>query len=454
MSARILITDDNPLNVKLLSAKLAREYYTVIATENGHETLKRAVEEKPDLILLDVMMPELDGFETCRRLKTDPLTRNIPVVMVTALSDTQDRIRGLDAGADDFLTKPINDIALFARVRSCLRLKALMDEWRLRESSNVLLSPEREDNTMPAGQIAVLDDQSHEQALLKKHIEHVGMKFFGLSQANELPGLLKQHPIDVCMINIHTHGDESLRVCAQLKAGETTRQLPVVVYADESDMGRIAKALDIGVNDYIFKPVDMMELQARLRTQIRQKRAYDRLRLSYEKNMAMAVTDPLTGAYNRHYLEQNLPRLFDRSKKDGKVISIAIVDIDHFKKINDTYGHHAGDQVLQEVVRRLQASIRFFDMVVRLGGEEFAVVMPDAPYAAALQAAERLRQTIAESPLPISVAPGALNATMSVGVATSEHGQIAAVDLLQLADKALYLAKETGRNKVVGAKEL
>lgn len=453
MSARILVTDDNPLNVKLLSAKLAREYYTVVTAENGVQAVEKAVSEKPDLILLDVMMPEMDGFEACRQIKANPLTQGVPVVMVTALSDVQDRVRGLDAGADDFLTKPINDIALMARVRSCLRLKSLMDEWRMREGNSAMMS-DIDEESMRSGQIILLDDQPHEQDIIRKHIHHAGMICHGISKSSEIEPLLERERIHAIMINLNLVGEEGLRVCANLKANEATRYLPIVVYADEAELGKIAKALDIGANDYIFKPVDPHELQARLKTQIKHKRTYDRLRLSYEKNMTMAVTDPLTGVHNRHYMEKNLPRLFDRSKTNSKPISVVMLDIDFFKKINDSYGHHVGDQVLQELVRRLNGSMRFFDLVIRLGGEEFCVIMPETPYAAAMNAGERLRAAVANSPFIINDPKLELNVTMSVGIAGSDEGQDSSEVLFRKADAALYKAKETGRNKVVGDKEV
>src|SRR5262249_11692670 len=133
MSARVLVVDDVLPNVKLLAAKLSREYFDVITAQSGPDALRLVHEASPDIVLLDVMMPEMDGFEVCGRIRSDPATTHLPVVMVTALSDTANRVRGLEAGADDFLTKPVNDVALFARVRSLVRLKRMMEEWRLRE---------------------------------------------------------------------------------------------------------------------------------------------------------------------------------------------------------------------------------------------------------------------------------------------------------------------------------
>src|ERR1700751_1251639 len=133
MSARVLVVDDIAINIKLLEAKLSSEYFDVLSASSGSAALQIADAELPDVILLDVMMPRMDGFEVCRELKANPRTADVPVVMVTALSDVANRLRGLEAGADDFLTKPVNDIALFARVRSLVRLKRMMEEWRLRQ---------------------------------------------------------------------------------------------------------------------------------------------------------------------------------------------------------------------------------------------------------------------------------------------------------------------------------
>jgi len=132
MTGRILVVDDQPLNVKFLEAKLTGEYYDVLTANGGAAAIRIATEERPDLILLDAMMPDMDGYEVCRVLRDQPETMHIPVVMVTALSDSADRVLGLEAGADDFLTKPVDDLALFARVRSLLRFKVTFDELRLR----------------------------------------------------------------------------------------------------------------------------------------------------------------------------------------------------------------------------------------------------------------------------------------------------------------------------------
>ena len=163
MTARILVVDDVLPNVKLLEAKLSREYYDVLTAMNGPDALEIVEREVPDIVLLDVMMPGMDGFEVCEKIKAKANLRHIPVVMVTALSDTSDRVRGLEAGADDFLTKPVNDIALFARVRSLIRLKIMMDELRLREATSSSFGVAEPDSTVieaEGGRILVVEDRA------------------------------------------------------------------------------------------------------------------------------------------------------------------------------------------------------------------------------------------------------------------------------------------------------
>src|SRR5271167_4826155 len=164
MTARVLVVDDVPANVKLLEARLSAEYFDVLAAMNGRDALTICERAECDLVLLDVMMPDMDGFEVCRRLKSNPATHHIPVVMVTALDQPSDRVRGLDAGADDFLTKPIPELVLIARVRSLTRLKMVTDELRMRALTSREIgieSPEREAvaGTGRGGRVLLVDDR-------------------------------------------------------------------------------------------------------------------------------------------------------------------------------------------------------------------------------------------------------------------------------------------------------
>lgn len=461
MTARILIVDDNPLNLKLLAAKLAHDYYIVITAENGVKALEKINEDHPDIILLDAMMPEMDGFETCKRIKSDPALSHIPVVMVTALSDVSDRVKGLEAGADDFLTKPINDTALMARVRSLLRFKMVMDEWRLREMTSGQFMdhpPAGEEASLAAyagGHVLLLEDSPHERQAIMQILSGISIRVTFASTVAEAAALAKDGDFDLAFASLNLRDEDGLHICPQLRTNEATRQLPILLIANETDMAKVAKGLDLGANDYLMRPLDANEVIARTRTQLRHKRHYDRLRKNYENSLALSLVDPLTGAFNRRYLDAHLPKLLSRSKSSLKPLSALMVDIDHFKKVNDTYGHDAGDAVLTQIVASIMNSLRPTDLVVRMGGEEFVIIMPETDLSSALSIADRLRQRIEKLSIAIRKNSQNISATVSIGGSTIRENQNPDIpELLKRADEALYKAKQTGRNRVVGQEEI
>lgn len=451
MSARILVVDDIPANVKLLEARLTAEYFEVRTAMNGRDALAICADDAIDLVLLDVMMPGVDGFEVCERLKADPNTTHIPVVMVTALDQTADRVRGLKAGADDFLTKPVNDSQLMARVKSLVRLKALTDELRNRAASMTrikdVLAPEHAETARPP-RFLVVDDHDASARRAAGILETLGeVDWLGDPQAAVFAAAESQP--DCITVATSVSGFDALRVCAQLRALDRTRNIPIILVCEEGDIDAVARAMEIGVNDHITRPCDEQELIARATTQIRRKRYTDYLRESLTESAESAVTDSLTGVSNRRFLDNHLDTLFERARVRSQSLSLLVADIDHFKAINDRYGHEAGDGVLREFARRLRECIRHVDLVCRYGGEEFVVVMPDTDPETAAIVAERLRSQVAGAPFEIPGNPAGKTVTVSVGIATMKADDVSAAELLGRADRALYGAKKAGRNRVV-----
>ncbi len=304
----ILVVDDLPVNIQLIQNYLAAVGYDTMSAHNGEEALARIRERQPDLVLLDVMMPRMDGFETCRHLKHNPSTQYIPVIMVTALNEMDDKIRGIEAGADDFISKPFNRLELLARVKSLLRVKTLHDQLQVK-----------------------------------------------------------------------------IRQLEQMK----------------------------------------------------------------EQLRALAVTDGLTGVYNYRYFRQYLAQEIRRAERHQLAVSLAMLDIDFFKRFNDAHGHLAGDEVLRIVARLMKGHTRAIDVVARYGGEEFAIILPETNKAEARIVAEKVRRLVENFPFPQSNRKSQVHLTVSVGVATFNDDARSADSLIHVADQRLYRAKAEGRNRVV-----
>jgi len=453
MTARVLVVDDVLANVKLLEARLAAEYFEVLTAYSGLEALEVCARERIDVVLLDVMMPGMDGFEVCRRIKQTPTTAHVPVIMVTALDQAADKVQGLDAGADDFLTKPVDDIALVTRVRNLARLKVLSDELMMhaapaRQMELGPASAGETGNIAERGRILIVEDHARSAARM---VEGLAKTYTVTVESDPQAGLLKllDEGCDLLVVSLSLSQADGLRLVSQVRSLERTRHLPIIVLVEQGDEPRLMRGLDMGVNDYLMRPVDRNEMLARVRTQIRRKRHSDRLRAHLEESVELAIVDPLTGLHNRRYMEKHLRTLVAQAVRSGRPLSLLIADIDHFKSVNDTWGHDVGDKVLRQVAQRFRLNIRSMDLACRFGGEEFVGIMPDLDLVRALQVGERLRASIAGD--VFAVGPGRpLQVTASVGLATLEGWDDTPGNLIKRADQAMYAAKREGRNRVMG----
>jgi len=448
MTARILIVDDVSANTRLLEAKLSAEYYQVASARNGFDAMTMAQDWQPDLILLDVMMPQMDGFQCCQRLKTDQRTLHIPVIMVTALGKPGERLRGLEAGADDFLTKPVEYETLMTRVRNLVRLKRMLDEWRARGNTARALGLSAEPFTIPSvagARALVVDDwdlgaQGIQDALAREEIICGRAR----NQAEAL-AVSSADPFDLIVLSLALAGEDPLKLASALRAADATRDVPMVLIAEPEERDRLLRGFDLGANDWLLLPVDENELRARARNQIRRKFYQDRLRADLGSALELAVIDPVTGLYNHRYLMRHLHNLLDGPQT--RELAALMIDVDHFKAVNDEYGHAMGDRALRLIADTLRANTRVFDSVARYGGEEFVVAMPSASCNDALAAAERLRSAVEAVTLEAGP-PQRCTLTISVGIACTDGAPITPEALLGAADMALYEAKRGGRNRV------
>jgi two-component system cell cycle response regulator len=448
MTARILIVDDVPANTRLLEAKLSAEYYQVASARDGFEALQRARDWQPDLILLDVMMPGMDGFECCRILKDDQATVHIPIVMVTALGESAERLRGLEAGADDFLTKPVEYDTLMARVRSLVRLKRLLDEWRARGETARSLGLTGQSMEIPSvagARALVIDEWELNGDVILHALAADGIIADPVRTGAEVIAAASLRAYDLIVISLQLADEDSLKLVSALRAADVTHETPLLLVAETGDRERVLRGFELGASDWLTMPVDENELRARARNQIRRKFYQDRFRSDLGTALELALTDPLTSLYNQRYLRRHLSGLMQSGQ--GRPIAVLMIDVDHFKSVNDQFGHANGDFALKLIAETLRNSIRAFDSLARYGGEEFVVVMPGSDMDDATAAAERLRLAVEMTQFEPN--PGQHHKlTVSVGVSCSSDDVDTPELLLHRADLALYEAKRLGRNRV------
>jgi len=464
MARRILIVDDIPSNRIVLKVKLASACYETVQAGDGASALQIAREMPPDLILLDVMLPDMPGTEVCRRLKADPQTADIPVVMVTALREDEARREALRAGADDFLSKPLYESILLARIRSLLRARDTARELRLREGTSRALG------LAEAATPFVLAPQPADAriALVAPHTDTAGRWRDAL--APHLAGSMTVLAHDAVLADDSTRFDlyvvaadlarrgDGLRLMSELRSRPASRHaaICIVLGADAGETG--AMALDLGASELLLPEFDPLETAMRLTAQIRRKRQGDRLRDGVRDGLELAVTDPLTGLFNRRYAIPHLARTLSEAALQGRSCAVVLLDLDEFKAVNDRHGHRAGDAVLAEAARRMRAALRPSDLLARIGGDEFLALITDTDAETVNRLARRLCEAVGEAPVVLPDAGGPVKVTVSAGLALCSAGAVAASGsdmtraerLIEAADRALLAVKASGRDRLQG----
>ncbi|MCX8508339.1 MAG: diguanylate cyclase [Rhodobacteraceae bacterium] len=453
VAGKILIVDDVATNRIVLKVKLASAYYETLQAATGAEALAITRRDRPDLILLDLELPDMSGIDICATLKADPRLRDIPVIMITAFQNHERRIQALRAGAEDMFWKPYDEAVLLARIRSLLRARETQDQLGLRDMAcRDLGFAEPAQSFSGPGLIGLvagrIDMALHWKRQLRPHLRD---RLLVLDRDAALSELSVPDSPDAFLVasDLQRTGD-GLRFMSELRSRPGTRHAAICLAMAPAARDLAATALDLGAADLIDPAADPAEIALRLQKQMVHKRQADALRTTVADGLRLAMIDPLTSLHNRRYGLPHLARIAERAGDSGRSFAVLVIDIDRFKMVNDSWGHAAGDSVLAEVARRLKADLRTVDLLARIGGEEFMAVLPDSDIRAAHAAAERLRRTVGDQPMRL---PGGRQISVTISIGLAMGGGLAdplpdAEAILAQADHALLAAKAEGRNQV------
>ena len=459
MQGKILIVDAIATNRIVLKVKLVTAFYEVVQATTLAEAVEMACTQSPDLIITALSLPDGTAAALRQRLRAEPAAKYIPVMAVGAQASAPDRLATLRAGVRDILTRPLDETLLLGRVRSLIRAHTATADWQMRDDTSHALGlaePERP-----------FADQSHcmlvsaDRTLLQTYAMQmrpvVRMKLTLASVSTLMTELRNKTMPDVFVLILPADTDDAmdaLRILSALRANANTRHAGIMVLQTVADSALAATALDMGADDLMSYGFDAAELGLRLDAIVRRTRRAEQMRTTVRTGLQAALFDPLTGLYNRRYAMPHLARVSEHAIKAGRSFAVLLADLDHFKQVNDIYGHAAGDAVLIEVADRLRNCLRSSDMAARIGGEEFLVVMPGTPQFQAQRAALRICQAISAAPFVVPGGTQQIEITISIGMAINENGcaDKRPDEMIQSADKALYAAKGGGRNQVTMAR--
>jgi two-component system cell cycle response regulator len=456
MVGKVLIVDDVATNRIVMKVKLAAAGYYPMLAADGAACIAIALRDQPDLILLDLMLPDMSGLDVLARLRAEPSLRHVPVVMFSASQDQTARAAAFRAGADEFLSKPIDDQTLLARIRSFMRSRELFEGFSGHHDSFAMLGfAEAQPDFQPPGVIALVTSRPDAALKIRRNMaQYLNDRVLVLTAEDAMANDFDQGRCpDVFLIEADCTGPGGgLRLMSELRSRSTTRHAAFCILSGPNSATGAAVAFDLGAADLVTEAIAAEEIAMRLSRLLARKREADVLRASMQDGLRLAVIDPLTGLHNRRYGLAQLSAISDAAQRSGRGFAVLVLDLDRFKSVNDRWGHAAGDAVLIEVANRLNQNLRAGDLLARMGGEEFLIALPETNLADARTIAERLCRAIELTPVRLSET-NVLNITISIGLAIS--GDVAdlsrkdsLLEIIECADHALLHAKAAGRNQV------
>lgn len=467
LQGTILILDGVSTNRIMLKVQLSAAWYHVVQA-NGLAGLGALLRRtRPDLIVTAMTLPDGTALDLRAALQRDETLARIPVIAITPQNDRGARLCALEAGIDEVLAHPLDDMLLQARIRSLIRSHSAADDLQIQAGGHRVAgmsepAAEFASLTLPVAldrpaDVALVTALPATGAIWRSRLKGVVGYNLRSYQMDNVQALMDQPVPDAVVVELSPDGGgASLRLLADIRARSATRHSAIIAVPNPGNSHLAAEALDRGAHDVLQRGFCADELALRLTAQLARKARSDHMRNTLRDGMRAAVRDPMTGLFNRRYALPKLAGMAHEAAGTRRNLAVMLVDLDHFKKVNDRYGHPAGDAVLVETARRLRAALRPQDLIARIGGEEFLIALPDTGPTDARAAADRLCRQINATPFTIPGFSQPLWITTSIGVvvATPSSGMTGGTNedqfsttLIGQADQALYEAKDAGRNQ-------
>lgn len=451
MPGRILIVDAIAEQRAAMKHLLELSYYNVLQAETPAAALNLVKNQEPELIILNHSLNAKKVSNFCVSVKFDRQVAQIPVLIITKAARESDVIAHLTAGGDSIISEPLDKGFFLARVRSLLRARAATQELHLRDITCQKYGfSEAVAEFEPLGNVAIVVGQSQQAKALHNALENdLNAQITQLPPTNPLQALMNVEVPDLFILpSTISQSNDGMKLLAAIRTNPRTRDSAIIVLFPSHRLNEASLALDLGANDVVRMERNPQELVLRARAQLKKKRQTDQMRTQVDDRLRQAMIDPLTGLNNRRYAFLDLQRIANQSAQSGKPFVVMILDLDHFKSVNDTYGHQIGDIALQKVAACLRANTRSKDLLARIGGEEFLIATPGVGMSEARTTADRLRKVVEIEPITLPGSNKKLSLSASIGVVVSNSADPQIYTLIAQADAALYRAKSTGRNKV------
>lgn len=438
---RILIAEDEEAVITFYSAALCEQGYEVLVTRDGDQALEALRSQPPDLVLLDLSLPGRDGFHVLEAVKADPDSAGIPVIMLTSAGSIEDKVRGLEAGADDFLTKSFDLQELLARIRSLLRLKRLHDQMRQASRARAASESTGLSREASAGQVLVVEDDPNVAKVCQYVLGMGGFETHVIGDGAEAAAYVSIALPDLVVLDLLLPGLHGLDLLRMLKENPVSADIPVIILSAVDDLNTKMKGLMLGADDYLVKPINSIELLARVRSNIRKYRRYRNLSATLEETAQHTISDHLTGLYTREYFDLVCERDIALYQRGGPQFALLLVELGFDPGADEEYMGTAAQMLMVDTARILKNEIRNTDVAARYGENIFAVLLDISSLPMAVSIAQRIRDIIGRG---LEAAGQGRPVTISVGATQITKQQAGREALMS------KLAEALGRSRAAG----